>query len=98
MKPIEFEDGNILLCGNCGQNFVNHTKVVVYSRYEDAERTLVTEAGGVAVTTSSVGNKTSGNPSSRRHGIAIEFECEYCRATPRLTIAQHKGQTVAQWD
>ena len=47
--------------------------------------------------TSEIDNKGSGNPSWRRHGLAICFECEFCGRTSELTIAQHKGQSLLAW-
>ena len=42
-------------------------------------------------------SELSGNPSARRHGIAIEFTCEQCGDGLRLTIAQHEGHTLIEW-
>jgi hypothetical protein len=52
-----------------------------------------------------------GNPSSRRDGITIEFECENCNGAPPpqqnpafglsknyLHIVQHKGTTYLSWN
>ena len=44
-----------------------------------------------------IDSKRSGNPSLRRHGLAICFECEFCGRTIELTIAQHKGQSLLAW-
>jgi hypothetical protein len=38
------------------------------------------------------------NPSARRHGIRIEFECEDCGHASQLTLAQHKGETLVAWE
>jgi hypothetical protein len=38
------------------------------------------------------------NPSTRRHGLIIDFECETCSANPiQLRFAQHKGTTLVSW-
>jgi hypothetical protein len=44
----------------------------------------------------------SGNPSSRRQGLAIRFFCEGCGGADsddiiELTVAQHKGSTELAW-
>jgi hypothetical protein len=39
------------------------------------------------------------NPSVKRDGIVINFNCEHCdnEAKLRLAIVQHKGQTFFYW-
>ena len=39
----------------------------------------------------------SGNPSDRRHGLAVAFTCEACPFQGELTVAQHKGATLVGW-
>lgn len=82
--------GAELLCPNCGFNYLHHDRVEVFERSEDAPQGVhVIVNDGRATVDSSL----AGNPSSRRHGLAIHFWCEGCKATPLLTIAQHKGVT-----
>lgn len=52
------------------------------------ERTAVTIGQDVS--------KAAGNPSDRRQGLKIAFECEV-GCTANLTIIQHKGNTVIEW-
>ena len=73
---------------------LHHGRVVIYQRREDqsqALRTIIDGADGGA--RSDVVINDDGNPSHRRHGLAIDFHCEQCRNIGELTIAQHKGQT-----
>ena len=39
----------------------------------------------------------SKNPSTRRDGMLVRFECENCDAQPELAIYQHKGTTYLEW-
>lgn len=98
MKP-EFDQyhhghGAELLCPSCGFNYLHHDRVDVFERSEDATQGLhiAVEEGGL-----SVGTSLKGNPSGRRHGITIRFWCEGCKATPVLSIAQHKGNTYVDF-
>lgn len=109
------EPYSALCCPACGTNFLHHISVASFDRHEDEDCVMVTtitasepspvySGGTQGVTYPSIRserrpNKGSGNPSSRRHGIAIHFECEICHADPlSLTIAQHKGETYLEWD
>ncbi len=92
---LEFESyeegfGGQLKCPSCGFNYLHHDKVEVFERSEDAEHGLhvVVENGSVKTDTD-----LQGNPSSRRHGLAIHFWCEGCDEKPVLTLIQHKGNT-----
>jgi hypothetical protein len=82
-------------CPSCGGDFLHHTSVTTYWRAgEDADRGLRVESSAKSTLTTT---DTTGNPSSRRDGLAIEFWCEACAALPRLLLAQHKGNTELQW-
>lgn len=100
--------GETLLCPCCGEEYLHHDAVKVFSRREDDEfvrKTVVYENGNVA--SEKVFNKESGNPSGRRDGLSISFWCEICggmtedsgpNRTMWLHISQHKGNTVMQWE
>jgi len=101
---IEIVTGNgvirgepLLRCPRCGHNYLHHGQVTVFDRTEDATLTLVTAivAGVTAVHLRP--SSMVANPSRRRHGIAIAFECEECPGEIELTIAQHKGETRIAW-
>jgi hypothetical protein len=57
---------------------------------------VTTVAGGLAATHLQPSNQVA-NPSGRRHGLAIAFDCEGCGDEIELTIAQHKGLTAFAW-
>lgn len=90
-------DGKYLCCPHCGENYLHHDKIAVFSRNEDDEHTLRTVVGGNQTSTSVVHSSHSGNPSSRRDGLIIGFWCEICGGLSDLLIAQHKGCTEMFW-
>lgn len=92
-------DAEILKCPHCEELYLHHGDVSVFNRHEDAEMVMATHVIGSpqSTMTSLVKNNDSQNPSSRRHGMVIEFECEICHSRPKLTISQHKGHTIMEW-
>ena len=100
MNNIRIKDDDVLECPHCPnaiESYLHHGKVTVYDRHEDESRIKKTEVSNGVAHTKEVDNSCSGNPSSRRHGLAICFECELCGRTSELTIAQHKGQSLLAW-
>jgi len=95
---------NELLCPNCGGNNLHQDKVETFDRAEDEY--------GVQIRTTSCGGRTiidrdmTMNPSPRRNGLRIHFECESgmteegkkSTCAPVLNIYQHKGTTYMRWD
>ncbi|MBV8775541.1 MAG: hypothetical protein JO166_24915, partial [Deltaproteobacteria bacterium] len=93
-----------LKCPRCGWDFLHLRRITVYDRGEDAEMTSVTTACDGLSATHLLPSREVANPSARRDGMAILFECEACsvdlyRSSPviELTIAQHKGITLLGW-
>ena len=90
-----------LHCPRCAGRNLHHLGVVIYDRAEDADNVIRTTVEGGTSRTAVVPNSGSGNPSSRRDGLAILFSCEACGgdlADPiELLIAQHKGSTEIIW-
>ena len=91
----------VLSCPRCyGKNLHQRAVDVFIRAAEDS-------AGGTAVTHRDAGFSAflpmSQNPSSRRDGIRIAFDCEACHLEDRwdplfLTIVQHKGETLVEWE
>ena len=89
-----------LVCPRCGEYFLHHRNISVYSRNQDDEvvlKTLVVEGVAAVVLSDGVDN-----PSLRRDGLAIDFHCEHCcdnadEIVAQLCIAQHKGHTGVFW-
>ena len=86
--------GDDLLCPKCGCNNLHQTSVDVYFRPEDAEH-------GIHAYVDFEGVKTDmdvdNNPSARRSGLYVTFECEQCDGDKDLLIYQHKGTTYLEW-
>lgn len=87
----------ILPCPYCGFEYLHHDRVTVYSRKEDAVRTLITRISESGAASHEIAPSPAGNPSGRRHGLAIHFWCEGCDGDIELTIAQDKGRTEIRW-
>lgn len=95
--------GANLLCPRCGDSYLHHRGVVTFDRSEDAETVLRTSIEVGKTTVHLVPQADSGNPSSRRDGLVIQFWCEKCgggddgTSVIELTLAQHKGETEMAW-
>lgn len=99
MKPSfgEYNEGYgaALLCSICGGNCLHHERVEVFECGEDEQQGIhVSVAEGAAIVNTSM----QGNPSKRRHGLSIHLWCENCSAKSVLTIAQHKGLTLIDFN
>jgi hypothetical protein len=86
----------------CDSFYLHQKGIVIFDRSEDADSVVKITAEGSKVTTEVVPSHGSGNPSSRRDGLAIQFWCEGCGGgksedTIELTIAQRKGMTEMAW-
>lgn len=98
MQPAFNPPGNgydaELLCPNCKGSFLRHDRVEVFERDEDQEAGVhVVVENGKAI----IDQSLTGNPSDRRHGLSIHFECEGCSTKSVLTISQHKGNTFVDF-
>lgn len=102
-----YSDELTLLCPRCLGNNLHHDTVTVFGRNEDAETVTVTTVGSnPRLDIVEMPNRLSGNPSSRRDGLAIRFTCENCDQPDEdevegdgieLTVTQHKGCTILKW-
>ena len=89
--------GPELKCPRCCHEFLHHGQVTVFDRGEDDELTAVTTVDAGLSATHLRPSTDVSNPSGRRDGIAIAFNCEGCGDGIELTIAQHKGVTALAW-
>jgi hypothetical protein len=80
-----------LACPSCGGTHLHHDRVISYERDEDAPTTVRVTVENAQAAVAVVSLHGCGNPSERRHGLAVRFWCEECPATPEFCIAQHKG-------
>lgn len=94
-RLLKFNEHNELLCPKCRGNYLHQGKVVVFNpEKEDAKEGVKVVVAGLTV---AVGPELEGNPSPRRQGLLIEFECEECEEDFVMAIAQHKGNTIMRW-
>lgn len=88
-----------LMCPNCGEGYLHQGTVEIYNRTEDYEKVRCTVVDGDGVFSETLPNESSNNPSTRRHGLILHFECEHCIGVDfQLRIAQHKGFTLMDWE
>jgi len=86
----------VLACPLCGGGHTHQGAMEIFDRTkEDSEDGLhlLIKHGKHTVDRSMVGN-----PSGRRQGMTIEFECEICSKKFAVIIAQHKGETLVFWN
>jgi DNA-directed RNA polymerase subunit M/transcription elongation factor TFIIS len=92
---VKYTEDDSLSCPYCGNGYMHHKDVVIYNREkEDSNQGLAVQVTPEAVTTS---DDLSGNPSARRNGVIIHFECENCSNRYELALHQHKGVTYLHW-
>lgn len=84
-----------LICPSCGFNCLHHEMVEVFERREDV---LSGVHATVADAKATFDTSLEGNPSARRHGLKIYFWCEGCKTKPVLSISQHKGSTLVNFE
>lgn len=112
-KAIEVDAGGALNCPDCGDNYLHHRGTTIFERSEDESLTTVIAQNGRTAQVSDFPSDDTCNPSSRRNGVIIEFECEQCHGYGwdpvkeeeiksnepplRLAVIQHKGNTFMEW-
>jgi hypothetical protein len=87
----------IVQCANCGEVNLHAFRVQVFERREeDAEDGRVVDVSyGEPINTRD--DAEHGNPSGRRNGIRIYFQCEQCPHISVLALYQHKGTEYLTW-
>ena len=95
-----------LCCPQCRGDRLHYGRVTVFHRIEDDEMITQTVVTGPTATVEAVPSSRTTNPSSRRDGIEIEFQCELCHREKKsdlanqrmfLRIARHRGKTLLEW-
>lgn len=86
----------------CGSENLHQRETTIFERYEDEPMTTVIEQKGREAEVYHAPSEDTRNPSARRHGLIIRFECEQCsigKYSKRLELAiwQHKGSTFVGW-
>lgn len=91
---------NEIQCPRCGFNYMHRDSVELFEASEDADSAphITISSGGEP----SVDTDLSDNPSPRRDGMKIHFNCESCDPTGGVTstlcIYQHKGNEIIEWE
>ena len=87
VELVEHQQGAIgLCCPKCRGDRLHHGRVTVFHRIEDDEMITQTVVTGPTATVEAVPNSRTTNPSSRRDGIEIEFQCELCHRDKSRTL------------
>lgn len=94
LEHSDYGFANQLMCPKCGCDNLHQRAVDTYFRHEDATVGIHAHVGFSGVTTDM---DVKGNPSARRSGLFITFECEQCEGDKMLNIYQHKGTTFLGW-
>ena len=69
---------SILQCPRCGGNNLHQGVVKVFNRIEDGPKVWKTVVDGESVETRLAVSLAADNPSPRRQGMTISFDCEGC--------------------
>jgi len=98
-----FAEYSELYCPVCQGPNIHQGRVAVFQRGEDGVKTFQTIVSGEKADVAVVDSSQCANPSSRRQGLRIEFDCENCHSREpntfiALTISQHKGFTELSWE
>ena len=93
-------DFDRLACPYCHDGFLHQRGVEVFFRtIEDSETGLYVSVDSNC--NFAKDHSMAGNPSFRRDGILIHFECEICPPNKNrhtLSVIQHKGSTLVRWE
>lgn len=91
-------DENTLICPCCGGNNLHQETVELFWSKDNNDLTYQYAKSSFDNTYVDPAYRPSrNNPSSRRQGMLIHFECEGCDSYPELAIFQHKGSTYIKW-
>jgi len=85
------------VCPKCEGTYMHQGAAYLFTRdAESSETGTLVTSDGFRTTTDSKADMAN-NPSRRRDGIAIGMDCETCGPVGRLTVYQHKGETLIGW-
>lgn len=90
---LKFFNDDVLMCPVCNGHYLHHGRIEVFVRdtedSDDGKHVTVDTTGW-----SDCDGEMNNNPSCRRGGILIHFNCENCHVKSVLSIAQHKGESI----
>ena len=94
-------------CPHCGFDSMHQSQVQLYCRTEGIDARTKRECNVLIVTSMYDGMVSQSsnaeefdefNPSSRRQGMRVIFNCENCDNHPSWVMFQHKGATITGWE
>ncbi len=95
IKKDEWQYGDELVCPVCSGTYLHQGKIEVFDCGEDMTGLcLHTTSGNGEI---AVDKDFTMNPSARRQGLRIHFDCE-ADCKPVLNMLQHKGSTFMYWN
>ena len=91
-KFIEIEnDNDVLKCAHCLGEYTHVRAITWFRRDEDCDNCNTLFADIKTQKTMVTTNQL--NPSARRDGLRVIYECECCGEYSSMNISQHKGLT-----
>lgn len=97
LSTVCFKEDGSICCPQCGESFDMHPiSIESWFRKEDSCEGNYSACSHKFAYGDHYGSLPPGNPSGRRDGIQIVFQC-LCGVISRLFIFQHKGTTYFQW-
>jgi hypothetical protein len=92
------EYGNSLTCPGCEEiNLHQESCITFWREKEDSIECNTTLTKHKLTENKDMYWASRNNPSERRDGLLIQFNCEHCDCDPVLGIWQHKGTTFIAW-
>ena len=83
-----------LCCPQCNSIYIHQGRVEIFFRREDAKTGRYISADFDDI---QLNSNLLNNPSPRRQGMLIHFNCEECGKNHKLAMYQHKGETYMDW-
>lgn len=96
LTDFVYSDGEkVLHCPCCDSPYLHQKSIECFNRDEDNTNGNHIFINGDTV---NIDRDISGNPSSRRQGLRIGFECEECKNYSYMSVYQHKGNTFIRME
>lgn len=93
---VDASNWKMLACPVCEMEYLHHHRIEDVRRDEDAKKARCVSIDLEKVVVETANNDETPNPSSRRSGFVVTFDCEMGHRV-FLNFAQHKGSTLMYW-
>ncbi len=95
---MKISPDNCLLCPECGGEYLHCQSVEAFDRLdENSSKDIGTHVTVSGFSSVAIDRDLSRNPSGRRDGSVLTFNCETCDAISEMRISQHKGNTFIEF-